>query len=177
MRYFSHPATACVALLLNLAFSTFVLAEDIYQQPADFLASAFDGELPPASRLWITEEIRPAIRNILGRDLGQLRVRYWRGVERTAWILDEIGKDRPITTGIVVEGGKVTTMRVLIYRESRGAEVRHPAFVDQFYGARLRERDELDRPIAGITGATLSVRALTRLARLALLLDQHARAE
>ena len=67
-------------------------------------------------------------------------------------------------------------VRVLIYRESRGWEVKYPAFTDQFRGARLTSDGKLDQSIDGISGATLSVHALTRLARLALLLDQHARA-
>lgn len=60
-----------------------------------------------------------------------------------------------------------------MFRESRGFEVRYPFFTDQFRGARLREGLDLDREIDGISGATLSVRALTKLARLALLLRAH----
>ncbi len=45
----------------------------------------------------------------------------------------------------------------------------------QFHQARLTGGRNLDQPIDGITGATLSVRAMTRMARVALLLDAHAR--
>jgi uncharacterized protein with FMN-binding domain len=87
--------------------------------------------------------------------------------------LEEIGKEQPITTGIVVEDGKIDQVKVLVFRESRGFEVRYPFFTDQFRGATLREGLDLDREIDGISGATLSVRALTKLARLALLLHAH----
>ncbi len=103
-----------------------------------------------------------------------LRLRYWGRDGRTAWILDEIGKEEPITTGIVVNGRAIEEVKVLIFRESRGWEVRHPFFTDQFKGARLGHDDQLDRHIDGISGATLSVRALKRLARVALFLHQHA---
>ena len=46
----------------------------------------------------------------------------------------------------------------------------HP---DRFIGAALEEGRELDRPIDSITGATLSVRAMERMAALALLYHQH----
>jgi Na+-translocating ferredoxin:NAD+ oxidoreductase RnfG subunit len=48
--------------------------------------------------------------------------------------------------------------------------VRHPAFTQQFSDAKL-ENNKLDRHIDGITGATLSVRAMTAVVTLALYLD------
>ena len=99
-------------------------------------------------------------------------MRYWGGDKRTAWVLDEIGKDEPITAGIVVNDGAIEEMRVLAFRESRGWEVRYPFFTRQFHDARLGGRD-LTRTIDGITGATLSVRAMKRMARAALLLHEH----
>jgi hypothetical protein len=50
--------------------------------------------------------------------------------------------------------------------------VRHAFFTRQFDQAQL-ENGKLDRSIDGITGATLSVEALQRAARLALWLDQQ----
>ena len=106
--------------------------------------------------------------------MGVLRLRYWMKAGRTVWILEEIGKERPITTGFVVENNEIKKVKILIFRESRGWEVRYPFFTDQFTGASLRgENLELDRAIDGISGATLSVSAVTRLARLALLFHQH----
>ncbi len=80
-------------------------------------------------------------------------------------------------TGYVVEQAAITRTAILIYRESRGAEVRHPFFTDQFKGATLKRDGALDRHIDGITGATLSVHAISALARVALLLDEAARAK
>ena len=150
-----------------------IQASGAYQQPEDFVREAFGGAPPEPSRLWIDAALKAQIRQVLERDLGVLRLRFWGKDHRTAWILDEIGKERPITTGIVVENGTIERITVLVFRESRGFEVRYPFFTDQFRGARLREGLELDREIDGISGATLSVRALTKLARLALLLHDH----
>jgi hypothetical protein len=152
---------------LLLAIASAAAAEDVYQQPDAFLAETF-GEVPRPQVLWITPERKPKVREILGHDLNSLRVRYWRDGERTAWILEEIGKERPITTGYVVNQGRIERVKVLIYRESRGFEVRHPFFTDQFRGAELTEANRLSKSIDSISGATLSVGALKRLAALAL---------
>ncbi len=159
--------------LIALTLATQCAAEGVYQTPEAFVAEAFGGTAPDASRLWIEEGLKGEIRAILEHDLGVLRLRYWGRAGRTAWVLEEIGKERPITAGFVVDRGKIERIKVLIFRESRGGEVRYPFFTDQFSGAGLTEGLALDRPIDGVTGATLSVRALTKLARLALLLHNH----
>ena len=142
--------------------------------PRTFVAEAFPGLEPEAGLLWLTPEIRADAARILGRDPSTLRQRYWKHGRRTAWILDEIGKEEPITAGFVVEDGRLLGAHLLIYRESRGWEIRYPYFLEQFADARLDEDLGLDRSIDGISGATLSVRAMQRMARLALL--YHARA-
>ena len=95
-------------------------------------------------------------------------------VAKVVWILEETGKEQPITTGLVVEGQALADVRVLVYRESHGWEVKYPAFTDQFRGLKLTNDHLLTARIDGISGATLSVRALTKLARVALLLDRFA---
>jgi len=100
-----------------------------------------------------------------------MRVRYWKREDRTAWIVEEIGKEKPITTGIVVAHGRIESVKVLVFRESRGWEVRHEFFTDQFRDAGLADDGALDRQIDSISGATLSVSAVTRLARMVLYLD------
>lgn len=152
-------------------------AAQVYQAPADFVREAFDGQPPPARPLDVTPAMAAQARTILGHDLGVLRLRYWRRDGRSAWVLEEIGKERPITVGVVVAGGRLARIDVLIYRESRGMEVASPAFTDQFIGASLSADQRLDRHIDAISGATLSVRALTELARLALYLTSLTEAD
>lgn len=150
------------------------LGAEVYLPPEHFLAEAFGGTAPAPRVLWIIGETKAGVEDILGHGLGALRLRYWTEGARTAWVLEEIGKTQPITTGIVVDQGRIARISVLVYRESRGWEVRHSFFTDQFIGASLEDNRELDRGIDGISGATLSVRALTKLARLALFLHERA---
>ena len=159
-------------LLLGSLFPALdpAIARGVYQEPDAFIQEVFNGDPPVVETVWLAGEVKSRVADILGHEYPALRVRYWLRDARSAWILEEIGKEEPITTGIVVEGGQIALIRVLIFRESRGFEVRHPFFTDQFEGAALEENARLDRSIDGITGATLSVRALTKLARMALYL-------
>ncbi len=158
--------------LYSITFiSNGVEAKGVYLEPETFLAQAFANDPPKPSKLWITKDLKAAINKILGHDLGVVRLRYWDKQDKTAWILEEIGRDKPITVGLVVKDKKIEQLNVLIFRESRGWEVKYPFFTDQFKASSLTIDNELDRNIDGISGATLSVNALTKLARLALYLD------
>lgn len=143
----------------------------IYQKPADFLSDTFQQNVPKPSVIWLRGEVRQAVSEILTHKPKALRVRYWLKDKTSAWILEEIGKTEPITVGIVIEENKIKQIRVLVFRESRGSEVRHTFFTRQFTNARLGQANKLNKQIDGITGATLSVRALTRLSRVALYLN------
>jgi hypothetical protein len=162
----------CVLTMLG-AFpaGTAYAGSEVYQTPDEFIAEVFSGRSPDAQALWIKPDLRRQLTEVLGHNPG-LRQRYWGGDQRTVWVLDEIGKDRPITAGVVVNDGAIEEIRVLVFRESRGWEVKYPFFTRQFLNARLEDRD-LSRNIDGITGATLSVRAMKRMARAALLLHEH----
>jgi hypothetical protein len=148
----------------------FALADEVYQSTRAFLAETFADGVPAPRVLWLRGETRRRVWAILGHGYSGIRVRYWRRRGRSAWVLEEIGKYKPITAGIVIDDGRIARAKVLVYRESHGWEVRHPFFTDQFRGVRLGPNGRLSRRIDGISGATLSVGALTRLARLALFL-------
>ena len=145
-----------------------------YLNREQFLKASFAAAAPLEKVLWIDKELRVPIERILGHPLPVLRIRYWQSELITAWILDEIGKEKPITIGVTVNDGAIDSVRILEFRESRGWEVRYPFFTDQFGGAQLDRKLRLDHRIDGITGATLSVRAVDRIARLALYLHRHA---
>ncbi|MEN8862457.1 MAG: FMN-binding protein [Lentimonas sp.] len=146
--------------------------EAIYLEPDVFISQSFEGD-PEQKVLWLTKDAKAKIKQVFGRDYSGLRIRYWQLGNRTAWILEEIGKVKPITTGFLVEDGVLLQMQVLIYRESHGWEVRYPFFTDQFKGLERDDSNKLNKKIDGISGATLSVNALTRLSKLALFLDKE----
>lgn len=167
-------AATLLAGLLAVLSATAGAADRVYLDPEEFIASALQGKFQ-AKVLWLTGDLQAELTRILGHAPPQLRQRYWTDGRKTVWILEEVGKEDLITAGFVVASGRIEQIRVLIYRESRGMEVRYPAFVDQFKGAVLIPGNRLDRSIDGISGATLSVGAMERMARLALYFDQKSR--
>ena len=166
--------TVCVPVFAGS--DTVELTGDIvYQAPDRFVHEVFK-HLPKPSVIWLTPELQVQVQLVLGHPYRQARLRYWRVDDTFAWILDEIGKEYPITAGFVVRAGTLELARVLIYRESRGGEIQMPSFLKQFDGAKLDQHGQLSRRVDGITGATLSVDAMQRMAKLALLLTVRAQA-
>jgi hypothetical protein len=165
-RRLCRPAMAVIFLMA--AFSAF---GEEYLGRDEFLGLAFGDAQPEMQTLWVTEEMRTAAKAAVGWMPNVLRLRYWQGDNCTAWILEDIGKDKPITLGVSVSGKQIERVEVLAFRESRGGEIRYPFFTRQFNGLTLADDGYLSQPIDGITGATLSVRAVERVARLALWLD------
>ena len=149
-------------------------AETVYQDNRTFLEKAFGGTPPEPSVLWLDNTRKARLKDLLGHRYGGLRVRYWRQEATTAWILEEIGKYHPITAGFVVEAGRITDVAVLAYRESIGWEIRYPFFTDQFRGLAINEEAELSHSVDNISGATLSVNSMKRMARMALYLHGEA---
>lgn len=158
-----------MSAMLFAACSACSFADTVYQTREDFLREEF-GTPPPARVIWLDNAAQDKLKAVLGHAYGQARLRYWRADGKTAWILDEIGKEYPITAAFVVKNAALERARVLVYRETRGMEVRYPSFLQQFAGSGL-QGGRLTKSIDGISGATLSVHSMERMARAALVLD------
>ena len=78
-----------------------------------------------------------------------------------AVVTEEIGKYRPITFMVgVTPQLTVRDVAVLVYRESRGGEVKRKRFLSQYRGKSAKDPIDVDRDIINISGATISVRSL-----------------
>jgi len=145
-------------------------APGVYQKPSDFVKSSL-GQIPATQAIKLTGAQQARVRAMLGKNYKSKSIRYWSAKGKTAYILEEIGKTEDITTGIVVKGGRIDAVKVLIYRETHGGEVARHSFTRQLRGVSLKSDLQLSKNPKNIAGATLSVRALTKLARLALYLE------
>jgi FMN-binding domain len=172
-------ALPLIAMLCHAQRGVFFTAEE-------FLRYAFHGSTTNSNQTtethktdwetksyWFTPESRTTAEKIVNHTL-PLKITYYQHGNTTAWILDEIGKELPITVGIVITDSKISLLQVLEYREVRGGEVRYDFFTKQFVQVGLaQEKLELDKNIDGISGATFSVRALKKTATLALFLNKQ----
>ncbi|MEE9615164.1 MAG: FMN-binding protein [Thermodesulfobacteriota bacterium] len=80
-----------------------------------------------------------------------------------ATVPNEVGKTRRITFMVVMDrDGKVKSVDILVFRESHGYEIENPRWRKQFEGKTIEDPIRPRRDIKNISGATLSVRAVTR---------------
>jgi len=92
-------------------------------------------------------------------------------VDGYAVIQETIGKHRPITyiVGVTPEG-RVSDVEILVYRESKGSEVRMKRFNSQYEGKTPLDPIRINKDIINITGATMSVRSVSAGVKRALVL-------
>ena len=159
--------------LLWIGLSALALARGTYMAPTDFVKQAFNGNVPSAQLLFLGAQARTQLAAILAHEPKAKRLRYWQTGDKSVWILEEVGKTKSITAGFVINDGKIEKVQVLIFRESRGWEIRYPFFTNQFVGAALKANHKLDQTVDGISGATLSTRAMTKMGRVALYLHHQ----
>jgi hypothetical protein len=69
--------------------------------------------------------------------------------------------------------GEVLDVAVMVFRESRGWEVKEKRFLRQFHNKRASDPIQIDRDIINYSGATLSSKAIARGVKRALLLLQE----
>ncbi len=92
-------------------------------------------------------------------------------VDGYAFIDDEMGQHKPITFAVKLSPkGVVLREEVMVYRESRGDEIRSPRFSRQFKGKTIDDPMRPNKDIDSVSGATISSRAITIGVRRALVL-------
>lgn len=92
-----------------------------------------------------------------------------------ALVTEERGKYRPITFLVgITPDLHVKDTAVMVYRESRGGEVRSRRFLGQYRGKTIRDPIRTNRDIVNISGATISVHSMNAGVRKALMVVQTA---
>jgi len=181
--YASQAVKSKVVMLFALACSIFIssLAAKSYLKQEEFLDlvikqqnSSYDLS---SKKIWLKKNLQSKLKSILHHKYPKLRLRYelieTPSGRTTVWFLDEVGKEKAISFGVSVKNDKIQVLRVLEFRESRGYEIHIAAFSDQFNFIGLNQQNRLDRTIDGITGATLSVNAMKKVARVAIILHRE----
>lgn len=76
-------------------------------------------------------------------------------------VTEEIGKYRPITFMVgVTPQFTIRDVAVLVYRESRGGDVKRKRFLAQYRGKSVKDPIDSNRDMINISGATISVRSM-----------------
>ncbi len=143
-------------------------AEEVYLTENSALKLAFAGCDRTEKKVHaFTKSEKDKIESRLGWSLSQSTVAFFQGYLKDvpagrAIIVDEIGKFKPITFMVKVSNeGKVERVDVMVYRETVGSEVRRERFTRQFRGKTAKDPMRINRDILNLTGATMSVQAMT----------------
>jgi Na+-translocating ferredoxin:NAD+ oxidoreductase RnfG subunit len=130
------------------------------------LARSGAAQAAPAARL------AASIRRLFGADASVdtlrvdsavvLRVSHGDSLLGFAAVGNVIGKDQPITFLVAVDpADQLKDVDILVYREPYGGEVAYESWRRQFRGKTAADRLEVGRDIRSISGATISVHAVT----------------
>ncbi|MBH0179160.1 MAG: FMN-binding protein [Nitrospira sp.] len=95
-------------------------------------------------------------------------------VDGYALVQNTIGKHKPMTYMVGVDSkGHVSDIELLIFRESRGSEIRQKRFNAQYEGKTVLDPVRINKDIINISGATMSVRSMSAgIKRVLVLVDE-----
>ena len=95
-------------------------------------------------------------------------------IDGYAMVQNTIGKHKPMTYMVGVDGqGSVSDIELLVFRESRGSEIRQKRFNSQYEGKTVLDPVRINKDIINISGATMSVRSMSAgIKRVLVLVDE-----
>ena len=165
MKIYLHLLYFLIFLSISNGFAKLEEEEQNFLQSMESIAPI------TKKRLILKGDQLEKIQKPMGHKYKKRIFKYWTSENQTIWILNSIGKYKPITAAFVVESCKIKSSHVLIYREQHGYEIKYDSFLSQFSNVGIKNNSELNKKIDNISGATLSVNSMDRMARTALMLD------
>jgi Na+-translocating ferredoxin:NAD+ oxidoreductase RnfG subunit len=95
-------------------------------------------------------------------------------VDGYALVQNTIGKHKPMTYMVGIDNkGQVSDVELLVFRESRGSEIRQKRFNAQYEGKTVLDPVRINKDILNISGATMSVRSMSAgIKRVLVLVDE-----
>jgi hypothetical protein len=95
-------------------------------------------------------------------------------IDGYALVQNTIGKHKPMTYMVGIDSnGHVSDIELLVFRESRGSEIRQKRFNAQYEGKTVNDPVRLNKDIINISGATMSVRSMSAgIKRVLVLVDE-----
>ncbi|MBZ5535490.1 MAG: FMN-binding protein [Acidobacteriia bacterium] len=169
----------CLAVTLLLVTAPLLVAEK-YLTEAQALKIAFpQSQSVNAETRLISDDDRQEIKKRYGIEIMGTSVRIFSGrsnskVDGYAVIDSEVGKSEPITFIVAIDPlGKVQTVAIMEFRETRGWEVKEPRFLRQFHGKRSTDHLRVNDDVVNLSGATLSSYAVTKGVKKAVVLVDY----
>ncbi len=140
----------------------------VYATEEEVLEMAFPGAEFAKKTVKISDEDKARVESLTGGKYFKKRVTFHIATIKGelagyAIKVNEKGKKKNITFMVIIDGaGTVKSVDLLVFRESQGYEIENPRWRKQFEGKTLKDPLKPKRDIDNISGATLSVRAVTK---------------
>ncbi len=154
-----------------------MVQEDVYLTPEDAAKLTFpESDSIRLEVITLTQDQKRLIEERIGWQFPELTFDCFIGetngkIDGWAFIQHTIGKHKAMTYMVGVDpDGEVTNVEVLVYRESRGSEVRKKRFNYQYHGKTIEDPIRINRDVLNISGATMSVRSMSAGVKRALVL-------
>ena len=142
-------------------------ADQVYFTPRDLLADFFrSSEAVTFKKIPLADADRQRLQRRLGYAPARPSYTFYVAssggrVDGYAFLDEEKGEHLPITFAVKLSpDGKVVRQEIVVYRESRGDEVRDDRFRAQFIGKSARDAIDTNQDIVAVSGATISSRAM-----------------
>ncbi len=182
--FLTKAASLWVGISLALLFPRTGISAVVYQTEEEALKKMLpDADHFDTREIALTADQQLKAEQIAGKSFNDSHFRVNIGMKGERLIgytfpIEVVGKERPITLLIgVTPDGAILSVEVLIYRESKGSEVRYPRFMAQFLGKKKDDPLRMGEDIQSISGATLSSRGVTYGVRKALALFEVVKTE
>jgi len=150
-----------------------VVASCVLRPQGGAKAAVRDYEMTgPENTLAVKGDVKLLCKDVLGYEYPVGTIKYRQSNDLSAWQITTKGKYGLITSRILIDKGKIIDCRVLSSNEIRGKQVTKRRYLRQFTGISLLKSNKLSKRVDAISGATVSSKAVTHAATLALRLEE-----
>ena len=165
-------------ILITLFISSLIISSEIKEASLKTIQSFYKDSIEIIDKKFkISSNIKKKIQNKVKQKFFRDQIYYWiikKDGKNIGYVLldNSIGKSMPITYLAIFDSDQqIIHSSIIKYREGYGGEVAGKKWLAQFNGMRRDSLYSFSKDIAGISGATISVRSVTKgFSKLSLLL-------
>ena len=152
-----------------IILTSFLVASDLKISCEKYLLNLYPDNTDISMHiLKLDKQMKKDVENKVKQKFYRDKLYYWnitKGDSTMAYaFLDNvIGKSMPITFLVILNmNGNIINTNVIKYREAYGGEVGNTGWLQQFYTRNNNSRYKIGKDIDGISGATISVKSMTK---------------
>ena len=155
--------------LITLFISSLIISSEIKESSVKAIQNFYNDSIEAISKKFkIPKKVKKEIQNKVKQKFFRDQIYYWiikKDDKNIGYALldNSIGKSMPITYLVIFNSDQqIVQSSIIKYREGYGGEVAGKKWLAQFNGMKRDSLYKFPENIAGISGATISVRSVTK---------------